>query len=247
MESKNYFKGKSTEEHLSNINSLKNGILESHSFPKNNLIIFFTAFKNLLFYLLAITIFSSIALPHIILSCSLLFSLGLAYSLWISMQKIWQEWSYLELCHRWIKEERKEIDSNLDQEIQELRYIYKYKGFQNKLLDQIVDYLGSDSNLLLQAMIEDEFGINLKSFPHPLQQGLTLFLGGLTSILIFLCIYSFTSTACATIIIGLFLTFLNTLSSYLIKNQKIKSAVWSLAIFVFSIMFSLFTYKILTF
>lgn len=247
MNKKNeHFKGKNVKEHLSDINTLKNRILESHAFPKNNFVLFFTSFKNILFYLLSIILFLPMALPQIKLSLSLLFTLGLAYLLWTSMQRVWQEWSYLELCHRWIKEERKEIDTNLDQEIRELRCIYEHKGFRGKLLDQIVDYLGSDSNLLLQSMIEEEFGISLKSASHPLQQGGVIFVGGIFSISIFLFIYYFTSILCTTIIIGLFLILLNTLSSYLVKNQKIKSAVWSLAIFLFSIIFSIFTYKTLT-
>lgn len=241
----NHFKGANVNEHLHNISLQKDMILESHAFPKNNLILFTTSFKNILVYLLIISLFFSIAFPHKILSCPLLFSLGLAYALWTTLQRVWQEWSYLELYHRWIQEERKEIESHLDQEIQELQCIYKHKGFQGKLLEQIVDYLSSDVNLLLQSMIEDEFGINLKEASHPLQQGFFMFMGGFSSIVIFLLIYYLTPILYTTLITGGLLIGLNTLSSYLIKNKKIKSSVWSLAIFIFSIMLSIFTYKIL--
>lgn len=81
-------------------------------------------------------------------------------------------WSRLERLHRLIEEERYEIEHNRAQEKEELRELYSAKGFSGKVLDQVVDVLMSDDNRLLKVMLEEELGLTLESFEHPLKQAL---------------------------------------------------------------------------
>lgn len=93
-------------------------------------------------------------------------------------------WSRLERLHRLIEEERWEIEHHRPQEKMELRALYSAKGFSGKLLDEVVEVLMADDNRLLQVMLEEELGLSLESYEHPLKQALGAFLGVVVSTLI---------------------------------------------------------------
>lgn len=86
-------------------------------------------------------------------------------------------WARLERLHRVIEEERYEIEHHRPQEKEELRALYEAKGFSGKLLDEVVDVLMADDNRLLQIMLEEELGLSLESFEHPLKQAFGAFVG----------------------------------------------------------------------
>lgn len=79
-------------------------------------------------------------------------------------------WRRLERLHRLIEEERWEIEHHPEQEKAELKALYAAKGFSGKLLDEVVEVLMADDNRLLQIMLEEELGLTLESYEHPLKQ-----------------------------------------------------------------------------
>lgn len=88
-------------------------------------------------------------------------------------------YSRLERLHRLIEEERWEIEHHRGQEREELKALYVAKGFQGKLLEESIDVLMADDNRLLQVMLEEELGVSLESYEHPLKQALGAFAGAL--------------------------------------------------------------------
>lgn len=86
-------------------------------------------------------------------------------------------WARLERLHKLIEEERWEIQHHREQEREELTVLYEAKGFSGKLLEDVIDVLMSDDNRLLQIMLEEELGLTLKAFEHPLKQAFGAFLG----------------------------------------------------------------------
>jgi len=94
-------------------------------------------------------------------------------------------WSRLERLHRVIEEERWEIEHHRSTEKEELKALYEAKGFTGKLLDEAVEVLMADDNRLLQVMLEEELGLSLESYEHPLKQASGAFIGVVASALIF--------------------------------------------------------------
>lgn len=91
-------------------------------------------------------------------------------------------WSRMERLHRVIEEERWEIEHHRHQEKQELSEIYQAKGLSGKLLEEVIDCLMADDNRLLQVMLEEELGLSLEQYEHPLKQSFFTLMGGLVSV-----------------------------------------------------------------
>lgn len=106
-----------------------------------------------------------------------LFALG--WLLWKSGRIAIAGWAKLERLHRLIEEERWEIEHHREQEKEELKELYQAKGFQGKLLDEVVDVLMADDNRLLKVMLEEEIGLSLEVYEHPLKQALGAAIGAL--------------------------------------------------------------------
>ena len=162
-----------------------------------------------------------------------LFSIG--WFLWKIGRSSLLGWTRLERLHRLIEQERWEIQHHRIQEKEELVAMYKQKGFSGKLLDQVVDILMADDNRLLRVMLEEELGLTLESYEHPLKQSigagvgvilsvlfgaLGLFLGGFVGMLSFLLV-----VFCVAVL----------LSSKLEGNVLIKSLIWNLSVGALSI------------
>jgi len=104
-----------------------------------------------------------------------IFSIG--WMLWKTGRAALLGWHHLERMHRVMEEERWEIEHHRKQERQELLELYSVKGFQGKLLDDVVDVLMSDSDRLLRVMLEEELGLTLETTEHPLLQSAGAFFG----------------------------------------------------------------------
>jgi len=144
-------------------------------------------------------------------------------------------WARLERLHRLIEQERWEIQHHRKQEKEELLAMYKQKGLSGKLLHQVVEILMADDNRLLLVMLEEELGLTLESYEHPLKQALGAGIGVLVAIAMGALgayIYGFVG-----MIISLSLTFSSStlLSSKLEGNDLTKSLVWNLSIGALSI------------
>ncbi|MBI5273458.1 MAG: VIT1/CCC1 transporter family protein [Chlamydiales bacterium] len=172
--------------------------------------------------------------------------LGLAFFGWI----IWKVcrsamigWSRLEKLHRVILEERNEIETNREQEKIELKEMYKAKGLQGKLLDDVVEVLMADDNRLLNVMLEEELGLNLASYEHPLKQAFGAFLGIISASVVILLLAFFLQT------IGMIIAAItiSLISSWMIanteKNNKLHMIVWDLAVLFTSLLATFFLTK----
>lgn len=96
---------------------------------------------------------------------------------WKGGRSAWLGWSRLERLHRIVAQEKWEIEHNRPQEKSELKALYAAKGFEGKLLDDVIEVLMSDGDRLLKVMVEEELGLTLEVHEHPLKQGLWAFFG----------------------------------------------------------------------
>lgn len=126
-------------------------------------------------------------LLHLSFSTLVLLSFGLI--LFKAARSALNGWSRMERLHRVIEEERWEIEHHRQQERQELAEIYQAKGFSGALLKEVIDCLMADDNRLLQIMLEEELGLTLEQYEHPLKQSCFALLGALASAV--LCLAGF--------------------------------------------------------
>ena len=154
------------------------------------------------------------------------------WSLFSGVQRSYKGWKLLKRLHQIIESEKWEIEHHRKQERKELEIIYKSKGFGGKLLQDVVDILMADNNRLLQVMLEEEMGIELESYEHPLKQGLGGFIGAIIGSTI-LVISSYISP------IGIFLGAFFLLLSYSIISSRYEHRgfifvfIWNIAIAIF--------------
>ncbi len=104
------------------------------------------------------------------LQVSAVFLAGLL--VWKLTRASWLGWSRLERLHRVMAEEKWEIENHREQERGELRELYRAKGFEGKLLEDVLDVLMADGDRLLRVMLEEELGLSLEVHEHPLKQGI---------------------------------------------------------------------------
>lgn len=152
---------------------------------------------------------------------------------WISWKigrAAWLGWARLERLHRVLEQEKWEIEHNRPQERDELRELYRAKGFEGKLLEDVLQVLMADGDRLLKVMVEEELGLSLENVEHPLKQGLGAGLGAsLAAVLCLLALYffslpglliaAFLIVACAAAL----------LASYA-QNRIIPAIVWNVAL-----------------
>ncbi|MEF9496923.1 VIT1/CCC1 transporter family protein [Chlamydia sp. 04-14] len=164
-----------------------------------------------------------------------LFSLGLGWIFYRGCLKAKKAWSYMELSHRFMLQEKEEIEKHPEQERLELNVIFKNQGFKSPLLEEMVDYVSSDSTLLLDTMIREELHISMENFPHPLKQGGTRILGGLIGLILFLPLVLCSSYTVAGVLSGVLITILSATKAKILGNDVITEVVWVLGIFITSI------------
>jgi len=168
---------------------------------------------------------------HIILL--VIFSFGWLF--WKTGRSAWLGWFRLERLHRVLEQEKYEIEHHFQQERDELRVLYAAKGFEGKLLEDVLDVLMADNDRLLKVMVEEELGLSLETTEHPLKQSLGAFFGVCIACLtICLSSYAWPSYgiyAGAFLIIGL----ASAMTAYLAKNKLIPAIVWNLGIALLAI------------
>lgn len=161
-----------------------------------------------------------------------LFTVG--YTLWKAGRSAFLGWSRLERLHRVIEEERFEIEHHREQERSELREMYQAKGFSGKLLDEVVDVLMADDNRLLKVMLEEELGLTLGSYDHPLKQSMGAALGALIAAVLGLVALQLDPEYGIPIIAVLILTSATAITCKLEKNRVLSSVVWTLSLTLLS-------------
>lgn len=175
-ETRDHFKGKNAYEHLKDARLKTQAKLsESHGLYSNvPLLVAFDVAKEtiLIFSLLFIM---AEKLPMLQMMHYMTFILG--WVIWKTVRGSFLAWGRLAKLHRVIEEEKYEITHNRKQEKKELEEMYRLKGFEGELLNQVVDVLMADDNRLLHVMLEEELGLELGTFEHPLKFALANFLG----------------------------------------------------------------------
>jgi hypothetical protein len=143
-------------------------------------------------------------------------------------------WARLERLHRLIQQEQWEIEHHRAQEKEELTAMYKQKGLTGKLLEQVVEVLMADDNRLLRVMLEEELGLTLETYEHPLKQSAGAGLGVIIALLGTLLGAFIGGFLGIVSVLTLLFGGVTLVASKREGNELIKSLVWNLAVGVLS-------------
>ncbi|HEX2557614.1 MAG TPA: VIT1/CCC1 transporter family protein [Nitrososphaera sp.] len=117
--------------------------------------------------------------------------------------------SQREILESEIKREEYEIENLPENERQEIRDIYREKGFEGEELDKVVKKITSNKDVWLKTMLTEELGLNLEILGNPLKGALVMFgsflLGGILPILPYFAVKAglFSSTIAIVIAIAI--------------------------------------------
>ena len=92
--------------------------------------------------------------------------------LWKVGRSMHLAWARLDRINALVSEEKYEIEHNREEEREELTEMYAAKGFREPLLTKIIDVLMADDNKLLAVMLEEELGVPMEAYVHPIKQAL---------------------------------------------------------------------------
>ena len=153
--------------------------------------------------------------------------IGLA--IWKTARSALLGWARMERLHRLIEEERWEIQHHRSQERHELSEMYRAKGFEGKLLEEVIDVLMSDDNRLLKVMLEEELGLTLEAYEHPLSQSFGALCGVIASAA--LCLFGLWAFPLFGLPIGALvaIAFFAILSAKIEKNRILLALTWNIA------------------
>lgn len=227
-----HFKGKSVPEHLKEAR-LKGASIdkEAHGLEApGHFAAYFDCLKNsaaLLLIIWVILIQFSFTSSEILTALSAL-SLGLIA--WNFGRSSLLGYARLERLHRLIDEEQYEITHHRDQEKLELREMYEAKGFSGKLLDEVVETLMADDNRLLGIMLEEELGLTLESYEHPLRQGFGAALGTLSAAALSLAITFFFPLFGMIVSSGLLALFSACMMAKKERIHLLHASIWNLSL-----------------
>lgn len=163
-------------------------------------------------------------------SLSLLIIVSFGWLIWKMGRSAWLGWFRLERLHRVLEQERWEIEHHRQQERDELRVLYAAKGFEGKLLEDVLDVLMADNDRLLKVMVQEELGLTLGTTEHPLKQGI-----GAASGVLFAAIITLVPLALGWyfgLILGAVIAIgcASALAARLAGNDIISGIVWNLGI-----------------
>jgi hypothetical protein len=152
------------------------------------------------------------------------------WTVWKTGRSAFLGWAKLERLHRLMEQERWEIENNREEEKMELTALYRAKGLSGKLLEQVIDVLMADDNRLLRIMLEEELGLTLESYDHPLKQAAGAFTGCILGALFGLL--GFWIAGISGLLLGALSVFVaaSFLRAKAEKNKALTAVVWSLAI-----------------
>ena len=122
--------------------------------------------------------------------------------------------------------ERQHIKDHLDHEIEELYEFYSAKGFEGKLLDQIVEKIASDEDVLLKEMMLFEFGVLEEERRSPIKAtviiGIAFLVGALPPILPFFFVNETSTGILWSTILSLFGLFMvGWIKGVLVKSNRV--------------------------
>lgn len=173
----------------------------------------------------------------------LIFSFG--WVIWMIGRSASLGWARLERLHRLIEQERWEIEHHRAREKEELLEMYRKKGFEGKLLEEVVEVLMADDNRLLHVMLEEELGLSIEAYEHPLKQGLGAATGTIITTLVALIgFYAFPSFG-LTVFAGAIFVISVIVSAKVERNRLLQATVWNLSIALLALGVAYFLSKLL--
>ncbi len=161
---------------------------------------------------------------------TLLLTFGGSWLLWKTGRSAWLGWSRIERLHRIVAQEQWEIEHHRQQEREELGALYAAKGFEGKLLEDVLDVLMADGDRLLRVMVEEELGLTLETYEHPLKQALGAGLGVLAALV--LCLMGLFLYPPFGLLIGSLagMSGAAAMAAYYERNLIIPAIVWNVGI-----------------
>lgn len=192
-------------------------------------------------FLIFFALFSGLSLP---LNFTFLVVFAFGWLMWKSGRSALIGYARLERLHRLIEQERWEIEHHREQEKLELIEMYQAKGFSGKLLNEVVEVLMADDNRLLSIMLEEELGLTLEAFEHPLKQALGAFCGSLISIPLLIAHFYFPEFGIPSLAL-LAVLFAAYFSAKLERNLLLQAMIWNVAVALFVSLGVYFLAKIL--
>ncbi len=139
-------------------------------------------------------------------------------------------WARLERINNLIQEEKNEIQNNRDEEKSELTEMYQAKGFSEPLLSKVIDVLMADDNKLLGIMLEEELGVSLESYEHPLKQAAGTAIGIFLAASIAIASVLISPTLGIFIAAPLIIALASILMARIESINALHATVWNLAI-----------------
>lgn len=176
-------------------------------------------------------------------SVFLLFAAG--WMIWKIGRSALLGWVRLERLHRVIEEERWEIEHNRDQERQELTELYAAKGLSGKLLEETISVFMADDNRLLRMMLEEEMGLTLEIYEHPLKQSSGAAFGVILSSGIFLTGWIIAPLYAPLIGAAIVIAIASYIAARAERNRPMESIIWNLALGAFGVGIVYFLSKLL--
>ncbi len=172
MAKESHFGAKSVLEHLKEARAKGQKATEAHHSLEapGHLIGGADAARETALIVMVVSILLNRLSPDFHQSTLLLSMLMFALILWKSGRSALLGWNRLERINKLISDEKMEIQNNREEEKEELTEMYRAKGFSPPLLDKVIDVLMADDNKLLGVMLEEELGVSLESYEHPLKQ-----------------------------------------------------------------------------
>lgn len=155
---------------------------------------------------------------------------GMGWFAWKTGKSGWLGWIRLERLHRLIEQEKYEIEHHRHQEREELLALYGAKGFEGKLLDDVVDVLMADQDRLLKVMLEEEMGLTLQAYEHPLQQTFGAAAGCFIALVLSGILFFALPAYGMPIAAFLLLASATALSAVYEKNRPVPAVIWNLSL-----------------
>lgn len=152
---------------------------------------------------------------------------GFSLLVWRAGRSGWLGWSRLERLHRLLAQEKWEIEHHRQQERMELAVLYAAKGFEGKLLEEVLDVLMADGDRLLKVMLQEELGLSLETHDHPLLQALGAASGAFCALAAGFLGY-WLAPDWGMLLASLLTLFAGTfLATYRIENRLIPALIWN--------------------
>ncbi len=128
-----------------------------------------------------------------------------------------------------LKREKQEVEEMPDKEKEEIREIYQLKGFQGKLLDEIVDHITSDKERWVKLMMKEELELteikNKDIYNGSLLVGFSALVGSFVPLLPFFFLTTRTAVISSLIISAVVLLLLGIYKARVTVGHPVKTGI----------------------